>query len=181
MGFGTVVAGIYFVAILLVSCYVYADLVTRTSSISFRSIESASSIQMEKLRSSANIGSILLASDHTKVYANITNTGEIKIVNASLQYIDILITYTDNRTGVTQSYWCYYDPHNSTIRDRWFLNWTIHPNPFPAIINPLDWDPSKTLSITIELGASHQIRARTDGHLKLILPLGSSSEQKFTG
>ena len=180
MSYGTMIAGIYFVAILLVSCYVYADSVTRMSDISVQSIQKASSIQIEKLKSSAYIGSIQLTSDHTKLYVNVTNTGDFKIVRNDLQYIDLLITFTDNATGITQSYYCYYNFANPT-KERWILNSTIIPNPFPAIINPLDWDPSKTLSITIQLAGSHQIRAGTTGYLKVILPRGSSTAQTFTG
>jgi len=180
MSYGTIIAGIYFVAILLVSCYVYADSVNRMSNMSFQSIQSASSIEMEKLRSSASIKSILLASDHATLYVNVTNTGDVKITGDEFQDIDILITYTDNATGITQSYWCYYDSNNPA-NDRWILNSTITPNPFPAIVNPLDWDPSETLSLTIELAAPHQIRGGTTGYLKVILPQGSSNAQTFIG
>lgn len=180
MGYGTIIAGIYFVAILLVSCYVYADSVNRMSNISFQSIQSASSIEIEKLRSSANVASIVESNDHTKLFVNLTNTGDVKINRVDFQDIDVLVTYTDNATGITQSYWCYYGS-NDPAKDRWIVNSTIVPNPFPAIINPLDWDPSETLSITIELAASHQIRAGTTGYLKVILPQGSSSAETFTG
>jgi archaellum component FlaF (FlaF/FlaG flagellin family) len=181
MGFGTIIAGIFFVVVLIASCYVYADSVTRLSQSSLESIQGATSIQLEKLRSSADIVSIVPSPDRTMVYVNITNTGELKITRNEFQYIDILITYTDDATGVTQTYWCYfvsspvlYAP--TQVRWLWWLNST---NPVPAIINPLDWDPSKTLSITIELAYSQQIRSGTNGYLRVTLPEGSSCAQTF--
>lgn len=178
MGYSTIIAGIFFVATLIVSFYVYADSATRMSNISLQSLQSASSIQLEKIRSSAHIGSILVSGDFSRLYVNITNTGDLKITQDTFSAIDLLITYTDNATGVTQTYWCQFNSSDPSTY-RWIVNSTITPNPFPAIIDPLNWDPSKTLSITVELPTPHDIKPGTVGYLKVILPPGTSTAQAF--
>jgi hypothetical protein len=180
MGFGTIIAGIYFVAVLIVSGYVVTDTVNRMSNTSYESVLTASSIELEKLRSSASISGILIGDEHGEIYVNITNTGEVRIVSADFLQIDIILTYTDNSTRLTQTHWCYYDS-NDPSQYRWLLNSTFSPNPFPAMVNPLDWDPSKTLSITIELAEPHHIMPGSVGYLKVVLPEGSSTAQTFTG
>ena len=180
MGFGTIIAGIYFVAVLIVSGYVVTDTVSRMSNTSYESVVSASSIQLAQLRSSASITGILVGSGADEIYVNLTNTGNLKIVSSDFPQIDVILTYTDNSTGLTQTHWCYYGSNDIT-QDRWSLNSAIHPNPFPAVVNPLDWDPSKTLSITIELAQPSVIMSGSTGYLKIVLPQGSSTAQTFEG
>lgn len=179
MGFGTIIAGIYFVAVLIVSGYVVTDTVNHMSNTAYDSVLTASSMQLEKVRSSATISGIIVGETHIVIYANLTNNGEVRIVSGEFAQIDIILTYEDS-TGSTQTHWCFYNS-SDTSQDRWFLNATIHPNPFPSIVNPQDWDPSKTLSITIVLGQPSQIMPGSIGYLKVVLPEGSSTAQTFTG
>jgi hypothetical protein len=174
------VAGIYFVAVLIMSLYVYAGSVTQLSNTSIQSIEGATSIQLERLRSSALISNITVSQDTSELFVTVINTGDIKISSTDFQSIDILLTYTDNATGISQTSWCYYQSTNTT-QNRWTLNSTIVPNPYPATVDPLDWNPSKTLAIVIQLGTPHHIRSGTGGYLKIVLPQGSSAAQSFLG
>lgn len=180
MGFGTIIAGIYFVAVLIVSGYVVTDTVNRMSNTSYDSVLTASSIQLEKLRSSLSVSGVRVAGGDAAIYVNLTNTGDAKIVSSDFPQIDVILTYTDNSTRITQTVWCYYGS-TDLFQDRWLLNSTISPNPFPAVVNPLDWDPSKTLSITIDLAQPHQITPGSIAYLKVILPGGSSTARTFTG
>lgn len=180
MGFGTIVAGIYFVAVLIMSCYVYANSVNQLSNASIQSIEGATSIQLERLRSSAQITNITLSSDGSELFVNVTNTGDVTVPSTDFQQIDIFVTYTDNSSGVTNTTWCYYRSFNPA-QDRWALNSTIFPNPSPAMVDPLNWDPSKILSITIQLAAPHHVRPGSPGYLKIVLPQGSSTAESFLG
>jgi archaellum component FlaF (FlaF/FlaG flagellin family) len=178
MGYGTIIAGIYCVAILLVSFYVFADSVNRLSATSWKSLESAANMNMERLRSAVSITSVAVAGNWTRLYVNLTNIGEVKIDRSEFPEIDLLLTYTDNATGTVQTYWCYYDSIDSGTY-RWTLNNTISPNPSPSIVNPLDWDPSETLAITIYLPLSNHFMINASGYLKVILPQGSSDGKVF--
>jgi archaellum component FlaF (FlaF/FlaG flagellin family) len=178
MGYGTVIAGIYFVAILLVSLYVYADSVNRLSTTSWKSLEIASEIESSKLRTALEISNIAVAANRTVLYVTVTNTGETKIAESDFAWIDVFLTYTDNTTGVTQTEWCHYNSSNG-VQPRWNVNSTIAPNPFPAAVNPLDWDPSETLAIVIHLRSSNQFAANTDGFLKVVAPQGISAAMSF--
>jgi len=180
MGFATIVAGIYLVAVLIVSFYVCANSFNQLSTASIQSIQAATSIQMERLRSSAQIEKVTVSTDESKLFVNINNTGDVNVPNNAFQEIDVFVTYTDNLTGITQTYWCYYNSVNPA-QDRWALNSTIIPNPFPATVDPYGWDPSKTLSIIIQLAAPHHIRLGTDGYLKIILPEGTVAAESFQG
>ena len=181
MGFGTIIAGIYFVTILIVSGYAIADTINRMSMLSYQEVVSASSIQLAKLRSSAYVSGLLVGGDHAELYVNLTNNGEVTIVQSDFKQIDVILTYTDNATGNTQSHWCYFDGDAS--QDRWILNSTVNPNPFPAVIDPLDWNPSKTLSITIVLASPSEISdsPNSAGYLKVVLPGGFSTAETFHG
>jgi archaellum component FlaF (FlaF/FlaG flagellin family) len=178
VGYGTVIAGIYLVGILFVSFYAFADSVNRMSTTSWQSVEEALKVKMQKLDSALYVTNITVSSDRTRVYANLTNTGDVTIARSQFADMDVLITYTNNATGVTQTYWCYYNS-SDTDRDRWTLNSTITPNPSPSIVNPLDWDPSKTLAITIQLAEGNQMKDHSIGYLKIILPEGSSNGRDF--
>ena len=179
MGFGTIIAGVYFVTVLVVSGYVITDTVNRLSSSSYESVLTAASIQLKKVGSSANITGVSLGGGGGAIYVNLTNTGEVKIVSADFQYIDIILTYTDS-SSITQTHWCYYDSSDPS-QDRWSLNSTFSPNPFPGLVDPQDWDPAKTLSITIVLAQSEYFMPGSVGYLKVILPGGSSIADTFTG
>jgi len=180
MGFATIVAGIYLVAVLIVSFYVCANSVNQLSTASIQSIQGATSIQIQRLESSAQISQVAVSPDESKLFVNVTNNGDMKVPNSAFQEIDVFVTYTDNSTGMTQTYWCYYNSANPA-QDRWALNSTITPNPFPATVDPYNWDPSKTLSITIQLAVPHHIQPGTTVYLKIILPEGSSTADSFTG
>ena len=178
MAYGTVIAGVYLVGILLVSFYILADSVNRISTASLMSMDNAMKIRMEKLGSAVDLANITVSSDRAKLYVNLVNTGDIKIPRSQLADIDVLITY-ENQSGIVQTYWCYYNSSELT-KPRWTLNSTITPNPFPAVLNPLDWDPSKTLAITIQLPSSQQLQHGSVGYLKIILPQGSSNGRDFS-
>jgi archaellum component FlaF (FlaF/FlaG flagellin family) len=174
LGFGVVIAGVFFVAILLLSCYVYADSMNRISAISWRSLEAASSISLDKLRSALSIRNVVVAANRTKLYVNVTNDGTAKVDHADFALMDVILTYTNEPTNLTQTYWCYYNSADPS-RHRWSLN----SNPYPAIVNPLDWDPSETLSLIIELPVSNQFENNTVGYLRVVLPEGSSNGLSF--
>jgi archaellum component FlaF (FlaF/FlaG flagellin family) len=176
LGYGTVIAGVFFVAVLLLSCYVYADSMNRISTISWRSLEAASSISLDKLRSALSIRNVVVA-NRTKLYVNVTNDGTVKVDRADFAGMDVILTYTDEPTGLTQTYWCYYNSVDSS-RHRWSLN-SSFTNPYPSIVNPLDWDPSETLSLIIELPVSNQFGNDTVGYLRVVLPEGSSNGLSF--
>jgi len=174
---GTLIAGVCFVAILLLSCYVYADSITRISTISWKNVEVASSIDLDKLKSGLTVANVIVAASRTKLYLNATNTGAIKIDRADFPQIDVILTYTDNKTDLRQTYWCYYNSANSS-RHSWSLN-SSFTNPYPSIVNPLDWNPSETLSLVVELAAVNQFKPDTYGYVELILPQGSSNGCSF--
>lgn len=175
LGHGTVIAGVYFVAILLVSCYAYADSINRVSTISWRSLEAASSIRFDKLRSGLSISSAQVVKGI--LYVDAINDGTVRISRAQFAKMDVILTYTEKQTGLTQTHWCYYNSTDSS-RHRWSVNPSFT-NPYPSIVNPLDWDPSETLSLVIALPASNQFKKDTIGYVKVVLPQGSSDGRSF--
>jgi archaellum component FlaF (FlaF/FlaG flagellin family) len=177
LGYGTVIAGIYFIAVLLLACYVYADSINRISTVSWRSLEEASGISLSRLKSGLSITSVLIAGNRTELYVNLTNDGTIKIDSIDFREMDVILTYTDEGTNLTQTYWCYYDSAEPTVH-RWDLNSSFE-NPYPSIVNPLDWDPSETLALVVELPAANQMKQDTGGYLRVVLPGGSSDGHSF--
>jgi hypothetical protein len=183
---GTLIAGACLVAILLVSCYVYGDSLDRMSTISWRGLEVASSISLEKLKSGLSIVKIIVAASRTKLYVDATNTGTLKIDWVEFAQMDVILSYTDNTTKISHTYWCYYNSSDSPTRDfsrhTWSLN-SSFANPYPSVVNPRDWDPSKTLSLVIELPTSPSplyFMNDTVGYVKVILPQGTSDLSFFT-
>ena len=172
MGFATIIAGVYFVAVLIVCGYVVTDTVNRMSAVSYNSVLTATSIQFNRLGSSASITGLSVSPDGEEISVSLLNTGEVKIDNAEFSKIDVLLTYTDNGTGVTETHWC---PYGSTQQDQ-TCYWSNNGNPSPAVVDPQDWNPSKTLSITIQLANPQQIAPDSAVYLKVVLPGGSSTE-----
>jgi archaellum component FlaF (FlaF/FlaG flagellin family) len=174
-----VIAGLCFVAILLLSFYVYADSVNRLSTISWRSIEAASSIGSGKLNSRLSITKAVVASDRTKLYVNVTNDGTVKIDHSEFAQMDVFLTYAG------ETYYCYYNSSDSPVHDSSKYTWSLNssfPNPYPSVVNPLDWDPSKILSLVVALPASpfqHYFEDHTYVYVKVVLPQGSSNAYSF--
>jgi archaellum component FlaF (FlaF/FlaG flagellin family) len=180
LGYGTIIAGIYFVAILLVSCYVYADSVNRMSTTSWKSLQEGSSISIGRMRSGLSITNVSVVKNRTELYVNLTNDGAVKIDWDEFREMDVILTYI-NETDNKATYWCYYS--NDSSRHRWstpvlFPN-TSFTNPYPSIVNPLDWDPSEVLLIVINLPTNYQMKNCTVAYLRVILPEGSSNGRSF--
>jgi archaellum component FlaF (FlaF/FlaG flagellin family) len=173
-----VIAGIYFVAILLFSCYVYADSMNRISTTSWKSLQEASSISLNRLRSGLSTTSVVVAGNRTKLYVNVTNDGTMKIDRANFEEMDVILTYTDENTNLKQTYWCYYNSLEPS-KHRWSLN-SSFANPYPSAVNPLDWDQSETLSLVVELPTVNQMKLDTVGYLRIVLPEGSSNGRSFS-
>jgi hypothetical protein len=179
LGFGTIIAGIYLVSVLLVSFYVYTDSISRLSTISWQNIQAASNMQIQKMRTAINVAAVDVAGNRTILYISMTNIGETKITRNDFASMDILLTYTNQMTGTTQTYWCYYGSGDAT-KHRWVVNSTIYPNPSPGIINPLDWDPSEVLAIVLTLPTSYQMSNGTMAYLKVVAPEGAMSGVSFS-
>ena len=180
MGFGTIIAGVYFLAVLIVSGYVITDTVNRMSETSYESVLTAGNIQMNRLGSSASITEFSISppsgSDGGVINVNLLNTGEVKIVAEDFSKIDILLTYTDT-VDETQTYWCSYQADGYDANTPTQVQWWTNGNPSPAVVDPSNWDPSKTLSITITLPSSQPIVSGSDVYLKVVLPGGSSTTE----
>jgi hypothetical protein len=105
----------------------------------------------------------------TKLYIVIENVGKSKIVQKDFSIIDVLVTYTD-QNGISNTDWCYFNSVAST-QARWSVNSTIYPNPWPIVVNPLDWNPSGSLAIVIQLPMGSQMQS-TAGYVEVVLPTG---------
>jgi hypothetical protein len=173
-----VIAAVYFVAILLFSCYVYADSMNRISAISWKSLDVASNIRFDKLRSGVSISKAEVTHGNSPLYVDAINDGTARISRSDFAKMDIILTYTDRQTGLTNTRWCYYNS-SDTSKCRWRLDPSFSSNPHPSIVNPLDWDPSETLSLIIQIPASEEFKGKTDGYVKVILPQGTSSGLSF--
>jgi hypothetical protein len=178
LGQETVIAGVCFVAILLFSFYVYADSMNRISAISWKSVDVASNIRFDKLRSGVSISKAEVNHGNSPLYVDAINDGTARISCSDFAKMDIILTYTDKITGLTETRWCYYNS-SDTSRCRWTLDPSFASNPHPSIVNPLDWDPSETLSLIIRIPASEQFKDKTDGYVKVVLPQGTSNGLSF--
>jgi hypothetical protein len=177
-GHGIVIASIYFTALLLTASYVYADSVNRVSLSSWDSIKNVSNIEIQRLSSGLSIESITVSGRNT-LYLTLMNTGNLKVVRADFPNIDILLTYIDEASVTKRTYWVYYDSPD-TSKHRWTLNSEVSPNPSPSSVNPLDWDPSETLAIVINLPSSGKIKKGTSGYVSVSLPSAVSAGRSFT-
>jgi len=178
MGYGTVIAGIYFTTILLTASYVFVDSVNRTSISSTSSFREASGIEIQKLKSSCSIVNLTVSGRNT-LYLGLRNIGSVKVVKTDYWKIDALLTYQDEATQITQTYWCYYGS-SDTSKHRWQLDPAVTPNPSPNVVNPADWDADKTLSIVIYLPSGKCIQNNTIGYVTIALPSGVTCGRTFS-
>lgn len=176
--FGAVFAGISSVMLLITAGCIYVDSINRTTLRSVEDIKNASSIRIQELQSGASVSSVTVDVSRRKLDVNLLNIGSIRICRADFQRMDAFLTYIDDSTGIKQTYWFYFNS-SDTSKHRWRLTPGVTPNPFPAVVNPLDWDPSETLSITLELPSSNQIRRKTDAYVSVVLPSGYKCGRAF--
>lgn len=176
-GYGTVIAGIYFTAILLTACYVLSDSMNRMSTSSVGSLKDLSTIEVQRLRSSCSIDSLGISGRNT-LFIDLENIGDVKVVKSDYWKIDVLLTYQDEATHITGTYWCYYDS-SDTSKHRWRLDPEVTPNPSPDVVNPLDWDPSEALSIVIYLPSGKRVHDNTNGYVTIALPPGATCGRWF--
>jgi hypothetical protein len=154
---------------------VYADSVNRAALLSRNSIENVLKAEIGRLRSSVSFTGVTIyyTGINVELNVNLTNTGTVKITRDTFAQIDVLLTYINNSTKTKGTFWCAYNSIDTNLH-----RWNLAPgtNPYPAIVNPLDWDPSKILLIIIQLPNNVMMANGTaNAYLQVVLPTGSSA------
>jgi flagellar protein FlaF len=141
MGFGTVIASIISVAILLLTFYVCSYGGFYMADLLANSVIEMQENKDEILKTGIKITNIYV--DESEVFVSLNNTGYIKI--GDYDYIDVIVKYS-NTSGTAKTIWIPYQEDTSTSQSRWTVR-----NISPDLVNPGIFDPGEEMELKILL------------------------------
>ena len=141
MGFGTVIASMISVAIILLASYVCSNGGFYMADVLSDSVMEMQENENEILKTEIEITSIY--ADEAKVFVSLHNKGSTKI--GDYDYMDVIVKYS-NTSGAAKTTWIPYQKDAGTLENRWTVG-----NISPDLVNPGILDPGEEMELQILL------------------------------
>jgi flagellar protein FlaF len=141
MGFGTVIASMISIAILLLASYVCSYGGFYMTDILANSAMEMQENKNEILKTRIEITNIY--ANESKVFVSLQNTGSIKI--GDYGYMDVIVKYSD-ASGTVKTIWVPYQEGAGTSQNRWAVS-----NINPDLVNPGIFDPGEKMELKVLL------------------------------
>jgi archaeal flagellar protein FlaF len=141
MGFGTVVAAMVSVAIILLTSYVCSNGGFYMAEGIADSVTKMQENENEKLKTGIEITGI--HTDETNIFVSLHNTGSTKI--GDFDHMDVIVNYS-NTSGNAKTIWIPYQEDAGTLENRWIVK-----NIRPDLVNPGIIDPGEEMELQILL------------------------------
>jgi archaeal flagellar protein FlaF len=144
MGFGTVIAAMISVSIILLASYVCSNGGFYMADVLSDSVMEMQENENEMLKTEIEITSISV--DEADVFVSLHNTGSTKI--GDYDYMDVIVKYS-NASGTAKTIWIPYQGDADTLQNRWIVR-----NISPDLVNPGILDPGEEMELQILLEGS---------------------------
>lgn len=141
MGFGTVIASMISVAILLLASYVCSYGGFYMTDILANSAMEMQENKNEILKTGIEITNIY--ADESEVFVSLQNTGSVKI--GDYDYMDVIVKYSDTSSNV-KTIWIPYQKGAGALQNRWIVR-----NISPDLVNPGIFDPGEKMELNVLL------------------------------
>jgi len=144
MGFGTVIAAMISVTVILLASYVCSS-----GGFYMTDVLASSVLEMQE-----NKGDILktgikitrINTDKTDIFVSLNNTGSTKI--GDFDYMDVIVNYS-NTSDTAKTIWIPYQEGAGTLESKWAVG-----NISPDLVNPGVLDPGEEMELKILLNES---------------------------
>jgi archaeal flagellar protein FlaF len=141
MGFGTVIASMISVAILLLASYVCSNGGFYMADVLSNSMIEMQENENEILKTGIEITNISV--DKANIFVSLHNTGSTKV--GDFDYMDVIVKYS-NASGSAKTIWIPYQGDAGTLKNKWTVG-----NISPDMVNPGILDPGEEMKLQILL------------------------------
>ncbi|MDD3247826.1 MAG: hypothetical protein PHF18_13415 [Methanosarcina sp.] len=173
MGFGSIIAAMISVAIILLASYVCSNGGFYMADGLANSVIDMQENKNEMLKTEIEITGISTDMANMTVQASLQNTGSTKI--GDFTYMDVIVTY-QNESGDMKTIWIPYQEGEIPSNDRWTKMDIV-----PDLINPGILDPGERMELQIRLDASDPPGSSTANWLLVAAPNGIKASRYFSG
>ena len=166
MGFGTVIASMLSVAILLLASYVCSSGGFYMADVLANSVMEMQENENEILRTGIEITNI--SADEAGVFVSLHNTGSTKV--GDYDYMDVIVKYS-NASGNTKTIWIPYEDAGA-FENKWIVG-----NISPDLVNPGILDPDEEMKLQILLEDS--LENESINWIMVVAPNGARNSGYF--
>lgn len=169
MGFGSIIAAMISVAIILLASYVCSKGGFYMANGLSNSVIGMQENRNEILKTEIEVRDV--STDGGILFVSLKNTGSTKI--GDFTYMDIIVTY-QNESGINKTVWIPYQKDESLYENRWIKS-DIHPD----LINPGIFDPGEEMKLQVRMDESDPIRNSSINWLLVAAPNGVKASRYF--
>lgn len=144
MGFGTVIASMLSVAILLLAFYVCSSGGFYMADVLANSVMEMQENENEIMKTEIEITNI--SANEAGIFVSLNNTGSTKV--GDYDYMDVIVKYS-NTSGIAKTIWVPYQGDSDALEDKWTVG-----NISPDLVNPGILDPDEEMKLQIILDDS---------------------------
>lgn len=144
MGFGTVIASMLSVAILLLASYVCSSGGFYMADVLANSVMEMQENKNEIMKTNIEITNI--SANEAGIFVSLNNTGSTKV--GDYDYMDVIVKYS-NASGIAKTMWVPYQGDPDALENKWTVG-----NISPDLVNPGILDPGEEMELQILLGDS---------------------------
>lgn len=141
MGFGTIIASMISVAILLLASYVCSSGGFYMADVLANSLMEMQENENEIMKTEIEITNI--SADEAHIFVSLNNTGSAKI--GDFDYMDVIVNYS-NTSGAVKTIWIPYQGDSKALENKWTVG-----NISPDLVNPGILDPAEEMRLQILL------------------------------
>ena len=141
MGFGTVIASMLSVAILLLASYVCSSGGFYMADVLANSVMEMQENENEIMKTDIEITNI--SANEAGIFVSLNNTGSTKV--GDYDYMDVIVKYS-NTSGIAKTMWIPYQGDPDTLGNKWTVR-----NISPDLVNPGILDPGEEMELQILL------------------------------
>lgn len=167
MGFGTVIASMISVAILLLASYVCSSGGFYMADVLANSVMEMQENENEIMKTEIEI--INISADEAEIFMYLNNTGSTKIGN--FDYMDVIVKYS-NTSGTVKTIWIPYQEDAGILENKWIVG-----NISPDLVNPGILDPGEEMELQILLEDS--LKNESVNWLLVAAPNGAKASGYF--
>lgn len=167
MGFGTVIASMISVAILLLASYVCSSGGFYMADVLANSVMEMQENENEIMKTEIEITNI--SADEAEIFMYLNNKGSTKIGN--FDYMDVIVKYS-NTSGTVKTIWIPYQEDAGILENKWIVG-----NISPDLVNPGILDPGEEMELQILLEDS--LKNESVNWLLVAAPNGAKASGYF--
>lgn len=170
MGFGSIIAAMVSVSVILLATYVCSKGGFYMADVLSDSFSEMQENKNEMLKTEIEVTGVTM--DGVDVLLSLRNTGTVKI--GDFECMDVIVLYC-NSSNTTKTVWVPYQEENTTLAGN---HWKVH-SISPDLVNPGIFDAGERMEMQIRLSASDPIGNHSENWIQVTTPNGVGDSVYF--